>query len=145
MVCFQMCLYKFDWPRCLLGASRAKNRKKHFHSFFYWTNWLIDDHHIISYKLFLILVISLSVLCLVPCPVFVWGPPGILATVSCWWVMSGLRSLNAAFHCWSCVWRGYEACISQTRRQKTNLKSRQFTLRVIQQYSSEEYWNHPRK
>jgi hypothetical protein len=39
--------------------------------------------------------------------------------------------------------RGYEACISQIRRQKTNLKSRPHILRVIQQYSSEEYWNHP--
>jgi hypothetical protein len=31
--------------------------------------------------------------------------------------------------------RGYEACISQIRRQKTNLKSRPHILRVIRQYS----------
>jgi hypothetical protein len=39
--------------------------------------------------------------------------------------------------------RGYEACISQIRSQKTNIKSRPHILRVIQQYSSEEYWNNP--
>jgi hypothetical protein len=33
-------------------------------------------------------------LCLVPCPVFVWGPPGLLATGFCYWVGLGLRSLN---------------------------------------------------
>jgi hypothetical protein len=32
--------------------------------------------------------------------------------------------------------RGYEACISQIRRQRTNLKSRQHILRVIHHYSS---------
>jgi hypothetical protein len=44
------------------------------------------------------LVISLSLLCLVPCPDFVWRPPGLLATGSCL-VVSGLRSLNATFPC----------------------------------------------
>jgi hypothetical protein len=39
--------------------------------------------------------------------------------------------------------KAQQVCISQIRRQKTNLKSRPHTLRVIQQYSSEEYWNHP--
>jgi hypothetical protein len=39
--------------------------------------------------------------------------------------------------------RGYEAYISQIRRQEKNLKSSPHILRVIQQYSSEEYWNHP--
>jgi hypothetical protein len=32
--------------------------------------------------------------------------------------------------------RGYEACVSQIRCQKTNLKIRQHILRVIQHYSS---------
>ena len=32
--------------------------------------------------------------------------------------------------------RGYEVCISQIRRQETSLKSRQYILRVIIQYSS---------
>jgi hypothetical protein len=32
---------------------------------------------------------------------FVWGPPGLLATGSCYWVGLGLRLLNAAFPCWS--------------------------------------------
>jgi hypothetical protein len=36
---------------------------------------------------------------------------------------------------WKGIWY-YEACISQTRRQKTNLKSRQHILGVIIQYSS---------
>jgi hypothetical protein len=36
-------------------------------------------------------------------PVFVWGPPGLLATSSCYWVGWGLRSLNAAFPWWSCL------------------------------------------
>jgi hypothetical protein len=36
---------------------------------------------------------------------------------------------------WKGIW-GYEACISQIRRQKTNLKSWQHILRVIIQYSS---------
>jgi hypothetical protein len=49
------------------------------------------------------LVIGLSVLCLMPCPVFVWGPPGLLATGSCCRVVWGLRSLNAAFPWWSCL------------------------------------------
>jgi hypothetical protein len=35
---------------------------------------------------FLILVVSLPMLYLVPCPVFVWGPLGLLATGSCYWV-----------------------------------------------------------
>jgi hypothetical protein len=53
-----------------------------------------------------------------PCPVFVWGPPGLLAFGSCCWVIGGLRSLNAAFPCWSCLsyiiydiavsWPGFE-------------------------------------
>jgi hypothetical protein len=34
---------------------------------------------------------------------------------------------------------------AQMRRQKTNLKSRPHILRMIQQYSSEEYWNYPTK
>jgi hypothetical protein len=38
---------------------------------------------------------------------------------------------------WKGVW-GTEACISHTRRQKTNLKSRQHILRMIIQYLS---WN----
>jgi hypothetical protein len=37
-----------------------------------------------SYKLSIILVINLSVLCLVPCSVFVWGPPWLFATGSCY-------------------------------------------------------------
>jgi hypothetical protein len=74
------------------------------------TNYFLLFNHLfvffeflISYKLFIILVINLSVLCLVPCPVFVWGPPGLLATGSCCWVVWGLRSLSAAFPCWSCL------------------------------------------
>jgi hypothetical protein len=43
------------------------------------------------------LVNNLSELCLVPCPVFGWGPSGLLATGSCCWVVWGWRSLNAAF------------------------------------------------
>jgi hypothetical protein len=35
--------------------------------------------------------------CRVPCPVFVFGPLGLLATGSFCWVVWGLRSLNAAF------------------------------------------------
>jgi hypothetical protein len=35
------------------------------------------------------------------CPVCVWGPPGLLATGSCYWVGWRLRSMNAAFTCWS--------------------------------------------
>jgi hypothetical protein len=31
------------------------------------------------------------------------GPPGLLPTGSCYWVGWGLRSLNAAFPCWSCL------------------------------------------
>jgi hypothetical protein len=42
---------------------------------------------------------------------------------------------------WKGIW-SYEACISQIIRQKTNLKSGPHILRMIQQYSSEEYWNH---
>jgi hypothetical protein len=34
--------------------------------------------------------------------------------------------------------RGYEVCISQIRRQKTNLNCSQHILRLIKQYSS---WN----
>jgi hypothetical protein len=41
----------------------------------------------ISYKLFIILVISLPVLCLVPCPVFVRSPSGHNVTGSCCWVV----------------------------------------------------------
>jgi hypothetical protein len=51
----------------------------------------------------MILVVSLPMLCLVPCPVFVWCPPVLLATGSCYWVGWRLRSLNAAFPCWSCL------------------------------------------
>jgi hypothetical protein len=36
-----------------------------------------------------------------------------------------------------------KACITQIRRQKTNLKSRPHILNVNKQYSSEEYWYHP--
>jgi hypothetical protein len=39
----------------------------------------------------------------VPCPVFLWGPPGLLAAGACCWVGWGLRSLNAAFPCRSCL------------------------------------------
>jgi hypothetical protein len=31
------------------------------------------------------------------------GPPGLLATGSCCWVIWGFPSLNAAFPCWSCL------------------------------------------
>jgi hypothetical protein len=31
------------------------------------------------------------------------GPPGLIAIGSCCWVIWGLRSLNAAFPCWSCL------------------------------------------
>jgi hypothetical protein len=48
-------------------------------------------------------VVCLPVLCLVPCPVFLWGPPGLLAAGACCWVGWGLRSLNAAFPCRSCL------------------------------------------
>jgi hypothetical protein len=41
-------------------------------------------------------------LCLAPCPVFVWGP-GLLVTGSCCWVVLGFRSLNAAFSCRYCM------------------------------------------
>jgi hypothetical protein len=51
----------------------------------------------------IIIVISLFVLCLVPCPVFVCSPLGLFATSSCCLVMWGLRSLNAAFPCWFCL------------------------------------------
>jgi hypothetical protein len=34
--------------------------------------------------------------------------------------------------------RGYEACISQIRRQKTNLRHGPHILRIFTQYSSEE-------
>jgi hypothetical protein len=37
------------------------------------------------------------------CPVFVWGPPGLLADGSCCLVIWGLRSSDAAFPCWSCL------------------------------------------
>jgi hypothetical protein len=43
-------------------------------------------------------VVFLPVLCLMPCLIFVWGPP-LLATDACYWVGWGLRSLNAAFPC----------------------------------------------
>jgi hypothetical protein len=46
-------------------------------------------------------VVSLPVHYLVPFPVFVWGPPGLLATGSFYWVGWELRSLNAAFPWWS--------------------------------------------
>jgi hypothetical protein len=68
-----------------------------------WNNhFIVFCEFLIKFKLFIILVINLSVLCLVPFPVFVWGPPGLLATGSCCWVVWGLRSLNAAFPCWLC-------------------------------------------
>jgi hypothetical protein len=34
--------------------------------------------------------------CLEPCPIFVWGPPGLLIAGSCCWVVWGLRSWNGA-------------------------------------------------
>jgi hypothetical protein len=34
---------------------------------------------------------------------FVWCPPGLRVIGSCCWVIWGLRSLNAAFPCWSCL------------------------------------------
>jgi hypothetical protein len=60
---------------------------------------------LVSYKLFIILVISLYMLYLVPvpCPVFVLCLCGLFANDSCCWVVWGLRSLNAAFPCWSCL------------------------------------------
>jgi hypothetical protein len=51
----------------------------------------------------MILMINLPMLCPLPCPVFVWGPPGLLATGSCNWIVLELRSLNAAFPCWYCL------------------------------------------
>jgi hypothetical protein len=48
-------------------------------------------------------MVCLPVLCLMPCPIFLWGPPGLLAAGACCWVGWGLRSLNAAFHCRSCL------------------------------------------
>jgi hypothetical protein len=39
--------------------------------------------------------------------------------------------------------RCYETFISQILHQKINLKSRPHILRVIQQFLSEEYLNHP--
>jgi hypothetical protein len=42
-------------------------------------------------------------LCLVHFPVFVWGPSGLLGAGHCCWVVWWLRSLNAAFPCWSCL------------------------------------------
>jgi hypothetical protein len=66
-------------------------------------NSLTVTNYLISYKLFIILLINLPVLCLVPCSVFVWGPPGLLATEPFCWVVLGLRSLNAAFSWWSCL------------------------------------------
>jgi hypothetical protein len=58
------------------------------------------------YKLLIMysdVVVFLPVLCLVPCPVFLWGPPGLLAAGACCLVGWGLRSLNAAFPCRSCL------------------------------------------
>jgi hypothetical protein len=68
--------------------------------------YLLFDHlfvsfrFLISYKLIIILMYSLWVFCLVPCPIFC--PPGLLANGSCCWVVWGLRSLNAPFPCWFC-------------------------------------------
>jgi hypothetical protein len=55
----------------------------------------------------IILVISLSVICLAPCPVFVWGgPPWLLATGSWWgcvyWTPSFLVDL--VYHIWYLFW-----------------------------------------
>jgi hypothetical protein len=58
---------------------------------------------LICYKLFVVLVIGLSVLWLVPCPVSVLGSSRLLATGSCCLVAWGLRSSNAAIPCWSCL------------------------------------------
>jgi hypothetical protein len=61
---------------------------------------------LVHYQLLIIysyVVVCLPVLCLMPCPFFVWGPPGLLATDACYWVGWGLRSLNAAFPCRSCL------------------------------------------
>jgi hypothetical protein len=53
------------------------------------TNYFLLFNHLfvffeflIGYKLFILLVIRLSLLCLVTCPLFVWDPPGLLATGS---------------------------------------------------------------
>jgi hypothetical protein len=48
------------------------------------------------------IIYHLMINVLLPCPFYVWDPPGLLAIGSCCWVIWGLRSLNAAFPCWSC-------------------------------------------
>jgi hypothetical protein len=55
--------------------------------------------------LYIVWVVGLPMLCLVPCPVSIWGPPWLLTTDSCYWVGWGSRSLNAAFP-W-CSWLLY--------------------------------------
>jgi hypothetical protein len=68
-----------------------------FPKFLYKLRWF-------SYWRLLIVSYVNTIMCLsLPCPVFVWGLPGLLATGSCCWVIWGFRSLNAAFPCWSCL------------------------------------------
>jgi hypothetical protein len=69
------------------------------HLFVFFSSLSVTDY----FFLCLILVVNLHMLCLVPCPVFVWGPSWLLATGSCCWIVWGLRSLNAAYPCWSCL------------------------------------------
>jgi hypothetical protein len=119
---FAPSIYVFDWPSPLPPVSCplplcpltlwayysiiylfSLNSLSVTNYFLLFNHLLVFFEILISYKLFIILVIKLSVLCLVPYPVFVWSPTGLLVIVSCCWVIWELRSLNAAFHCWSCL------------------------------------------
>jgi hypothetical protein len=74
------------------------------HLFVFFSSLSVTNY----FFLCMILVINLPMLCFLPWPVFVWGPPGLLVTGSCCWIVWGLRSLNAAFPSWSCL--SYSIC-----------------------------------
>jgi hypothetical protein len=54
--------------------------------FYHFFNFLVGNYSSLS----IIFVITLPMHCLAPCPVFVLGAPGLLATGSCCWVVWGL-------------------------------------------------------
>jgi hypothetical protein len=62
-------------------------------------------------------MVYLPVLCLVPFPVFVWGPPGLLATCSCYWVGWGTAFIERGLSLmilfiifdWACSWTVIES------------------------------------
>jgi hypothetical protein len=108
--------FLWDWYitlKCFTGEKRCKQSPSPLWAYYYFL-WIPNQLQIIYH-----LMINGSL----PCPFCVWGPPGLLAVGSCCWVMWGLRSLNAAFPCWSCLsyfrktveWVTCEHCLKMTR------------------------------